>query len=209
MTEPRGEHGHAHGEVRAEDDRISSGVIVAVGVASLVVFFLAGLAATSYLRVKQGERGPMPIPPEVGQSKIGMVEQQLFDRSVRGERHREAQLERLGGTIERDPGRSGQPIVRVDLHGTAVRDQDLATIGRAAAVADFGKFRVTGFIAWILWLFVHILFLIGFRNRVLVMLEWSWSYLTYERSARLITGDTHLPGFKPRALAVEDRERVA
>jgi len=50
----------------------------------------------------------------------------------------------------------------------------LATIGRAAAVADFGKLHVTGFIAWILWLFVHILFLIGFRNRVLVMLEWSW-----------------------------------
>lgn len=80
----------------------------------------------------------------------------------------------------------------------------LATIGRAAAVADFGKFHVTGFIAWILWLFVHIMFLIGFRNRVLVMLEWSWSYLTYERSARLITGNTDLPGFPPRAQAVGD-----
>jgi NADH dehydrogenase len=75
----------------------------------------------------------------------------------------------------------------------------LATIGRAAAVADFGKFHVTGFIAWMLWLFVHIMFLIGFRNRVLVMLEWLWSYLTYQRSARLITGDTALPGFQARA----------
>jgi NADH dehydrogenase len=85
----------------------------------------------------------------------------------------------------------------------------LATIGRAAAVADFGKFHVTGFIAWMLWLFVHIMFLIGFRNRVLVMLEWSWSYLTYERSARLITGDTDLPGFPPGAQAVGDEPHKA
>ena len=85
----------------------------------------------------------------------------------------------------------------------------LSTIGRAAAVADFGKFHVTGFIAWILWLFVHIMFLIGFRNRILVMLEWSWSYLTYERSARLITGDTDLPGFPPRAPAVGDEPHKA
>jgi NADH dehydrogenase len=85
----------------------------------------------------------------------------------------------------------------------------LATIGRAAAVADFGKLRVTGFIAWILWLFVHILFLVGFRNRVLVMLEWSWSYLTYERSARLITGDTSLPGFRPSAQAGSDEGHKA
>ncbi len=64
----------------------------------------------------------------------------------------------------------------------------LATIGRAAAVAQFGKVHISGFIAWLSWLFIHILFLIGFRNRVLVMLQWAWSYLTYERSARLITG---------------------
>ncbi len=70
----------------------------------------------------------------------------------------------------------------------------MATIGRAAAVADFGKIRLTGFPAWIIWLFVHIMFLIGFRNRLLVMIEWAWSYLTYERAARLITGDVHLPG---------------
>ena len=85
----------------------------------------------------------------------------------------------------------------------------LATIGRAAAIADFGKFHVTGFIAWMLWLFVHIMFLIGFRSRVLVMLEWSWSYLTYERAARLITGDTTLPGFPPRVQAVGDERHKA
>jgi NADH dehydrogenase len=71
----------------------------------------------------------------------------------------------------------------------------LATIGRAAAVADFGKIHVSGFIAWLAWLFVHIFFLIGFRNRVLVFIQWAWSYVTYERGARLITGSTYLPGW--------------
>lgn len=71
----------------------------------------------------------------------------------------------------------------------------LATIGRAAAVADFGKIRISGFIAWLSWLFVHIFFLIGFRNRLLVFIQWAWSYVTYERGARLITGSTYLPGW--------------
>jgi NADH dehydrogenase len=72
---------------------------------------------------------------------------------------------------------------------------NLATIGRAAAVAEFGKIHISGFVAWLSWLFVHIFFLIGFRNRILVMVQWAWSYFTYERGARLITGDTHLPGW--------------
>jgi NADH dehydrogenase len=65
----------------------------------------------------------------------------------------------------------------------------LATIGRAAAVAELGPVRVSGWAAWLLWLFVHILWLIGFRNRFLVMFEWAWAYLRDERGARLITGD--------------------
>ena len=64
----------------------------------------------------------------------------------------------------------------------------LATIGRAAAVADLGRVKFTGLIAWLAWLVVHIFYLIGFRNRVLVLLEWAWSYLTTQRGARLITG---------------------
>ena len=72
----------------------------------------------------------------------------------------------------------------------------LATIGRAAAVADFGKIHVSGFLAWLSWLFIHIFFLIGFRNRLIVLIQCAWSYLTYERGAQLITGDTHLPGWK-------------
>jgi NADH:ubiquinone reductase (H+-translocating) len=71
----------------------------------------------------------------------------------------------------------------------------LATIGRAAAIAEFGKIHISGFLAWLSWLFIHIFFLIGFQNRILVMIQWAWSYLTYERGARLITGSTDLPGW--------------
>ncbi|HUQ35585.1 MAG TPA: NAD(P)/FAD-dependent oxidoreductase [Aestuariivirga sp.] len=65
---------------------------------------------------------------------------------------------------------------------------NLATIGRKSAVADFGRFQLTGLLAWLIWGFVHIGFLIGFRNRISVMLDWVWSYITFGRGARLITG---------------------
>jgi NADH:ubiquinone reductase (H+-translocating) len=76
-----------------------------------------------------------------------------------------------------------------------VNKGSLATIGRAAAIADFGRVHISGFIAWLAWLFIHIFFLIGFRNRLIVLIQWAWSYFTYERGARLITGDTRLPGW--------------
>lgn len=69
----------------------------------------------------------------------------------------------------------------------------LATIGRSRAVADLGKLHFSGYFAWLAWLFVHVLFLIGFRNRFMVMTEWAWDYLTYNHSARLITGETENP----------------
>jgi NADH dehydrogenase len=65
---------------------------------------------------------------------------------------------------------------------------NLATIGRNSAVADIRGLRLTGFIAWLTWAGVHILNLIGFRNRILVALQWLWQYLTFQRGARLITG---------------------
>jgi NADH:ubiquinone reductase (H+-translocating) len=63
----------------------------------------------------------------------------------------------------------------------------MATIGRAAAVAVIGPLRLTGLLAWLTWLFVHIMFLIGFRNRLLVLFQWAWAYVTWQRGARLIT----------------------
>ena len=64
----------------------------------------------------------------------------------------------------------------------------MATIGRNAAVVDLGTLRISGYPAWLMWCFIHILWLIGFRNRFLVMIEWAWAYVRFERSARLITG---------------------
>lgn len=72
----------------------------------------------------------------------------------------------------------------------------LATIGRARAVADFGRFRISGPLAWLVWAAVHILFLIGFRNRTSVVLSWAWAWLTNHRQARLITGRIDATGDK-------------
>ncbi|MCB9760285.1 MAG: NAD(P)/FAD-dependent oxidoreductase [Alphaproteobacteria bacterium] len=66
----------------------------------------------------------------------------------------------------------------------------LATIGRKAAIADFGRIRATGWLAWVLWLGIHIMVLIGFRNRLAVLFDWAWAYLTYQRSARVILTNT-------------------
>jgi NADH dehydrogenase len=63
----------------------------------------------------------------------------------------------------------------------------LATIGKSKAVADIGNFHFSGYLAWLAWLFIHVLFLIGFRNRVFVMLQWAWAYFFFKYSVRLIT----------------------
>jgi NADH dehydrogenase len=76
----------------------------------------------------------------------------------------------------------------------------LATIGRSRAVGQFGKFHISGYFAWLAWLFIHLLFLVGFRNRLFVMSEWAWAYLTYNHSARLITDPAERDhAEKPRA----------
>jgi NADH dehydrogenase len=85
---------------------------------------------------------------------------------------------------------------------------DMATIGRKAAVANIQwpfKGHWSGFPAWMTWLFVHIFFLIGFRNRLSVFRQWAWTYLTFRASARLITGSQELPGWKMRDDTSEDR----
>ena len=64
----------------------------------------------------------------------------------------------------------------------------MATIGRSAAVARIGKLEVTGFPAWLAWLGIHLIFLVGFRNKLAVLLQWTYSYFTFKRGARIITG---------------------
>jgi NADH dehydrogenase len=87
-------------------------------------------------------------------------------------------------------------IIRARLQGgddlSAFRYRDdgsLATIGRMAAVAQFGKLKLSGFVAWAVWLLAHIFFLIGFRNRLVVMLDWASAYFTHQRSARIVSGE--------------------
>jgi NADH dehydrogenase len=87
--------------------------------------------------------------------------------------------------IARREGRT-VPAFRYRDYGT------LATVGRSRAVAQFGKLKVSGWLAWVLWSVAHVYFLIGFRNRFVVALNWAWSYITFERGSRLITGlDAH------------------
>jgi NADH dehydrogenase len=70
----------------------------------------------------------------------------------------------------------------------------MATIGRASAVADLGWLRLSGLLAWLAWLFIHILYLIEFENRLLVLVQWAYNYVTRNRSARLITGVDPMAG---------------
>jgi NADH dehydrogenase len=75
---------------------------------------------------------------------------------------------------------------------------NVATIGRMAAVADLKwpiKANISGFLAWVTWLTIHLFFLIGFRNRVVVLIDWIWNYFTFTRGARLIYGSEDLPGW--------------
>jgi NADH dehydrogenase len=96
-------------------------------------------------------------------------------------------------------GRHAARMIRADVEGRPRRPfryrnkGALATIGRAKAVADFGRVRFGGFFAWAAWLAVHIWYLIGFRNRLLVLISWAWSYLTFRRGARIITGPLRRP----------------
>jgi NADH dehydrogenase len=65
----------------------------------------------------------------------------------------------------------------------------MAIVGRAQAIADFGGLHFSGFFAWLAWLFIHLINLVEFENRVLVSIQWAWNYFTRNRSARLITGE--------------------
>jgi len=85
---------------------------------------------------------------------------------------------RLTRIINGEPG--GRPFHYVDKG-------ILATIGRSRAIGQFGRIKIAGWFAWLGWLFVHILLLVGFRNRLSVLLQWAWSYITWDRGARLIT----------------------
>ena len=90
----------------------------------------------------------------------------------------------VGGELDLGRGRAPRPPFKYWDRGT------MATIGRSAAVAWIGRFHISGRFAWLAWLLVHLIFLIGFRNKLAVLLQWTYSYFTYKRGARIITGFT-------------------
>src|SRR5262249_42772487 len=79
----------------------------------------------------------------------------------------------------------GQPLEPFQYHDYGT----MAVIGRGSAVGVVGRARLSGFFGWLFWLFLHIFWLIGFRNRIAVMSEWAWAYVTLQRRVRLITGE--------------------
>jgi NADH dehydrogenase len=93
-------------------------------------------------------------------------------------------------------GRHAARMIRASLDGKPrapfkyFHKGDLATIGRHKAVAAFGRLHLSGYFTWFLWLFVHLMYLVGFRNRATVLLQWGWAYVTYQRGVRLIAGLT-------------------
>ncbi len=162
------------------------------------VFWAAGVSASSLgarLGVETDRAGRVPVQPDLsvnGDPNVFVVGDLASVRKedgspVPGVAPAAIQMgKHVARTIGRDlAGRPRNPFQYVDKG-------DLATIGRAAAVAHLGPLKLSGFVAWILWVVVHILYLIGFRNRVLVMLQWAWAYLTYQRGIRLITGESHV-----------------
>ena len=140
MSDPRTERGEkrppgegGHGRVRSEPDRIPSIPILAVGVGALIIFFIASFVTLSYLRIQEGDRPLLPVPQELGQSKIGLVEQQLFETAGRGRRDLEARRERLGsyGWVDRKAGVVHVPIDRaMELSAQGVRPRAQGPGGR-------------------------------------------------------------------------------
>jgi NADH dehydrogenase len=94
----------------------------------------------------------------------------------------------VGDELDLGRGRAPRPPFRYWDRGT------MSTIGRSAAVAWIGRFHFSGLFAWLAWLLVHLIFLIGFRNRLAVLLQWAYSYFAYKRGARIITGLPEEPG---------------
>jgi NADH dehydrogenase len=189
--------------------RVEPGAVV-VGeerIPAQVVLWAAGIAASPLgrrLGVSVDRAGRVPVKPDLslpGHPEVFVIGDlaTLADESGKmlpGVAPVAIQQgEYVGKTLARDL--EHQPRRSFHYHDKG----SLATIGRAAGVAQFGKLKLSGYFAWLAWLFIHIFFLIGFRNRLIVMIQWAWSYLTYERGARLITGSNELPGW------TEDKEK--
>lgn len=160
------------------------------------IIWAAGVAAvplTHKLGVELDRAGRVKVQPDLSLSghpevfAIGDLALVLGDdgKPVPGVSPAAMQMARhvariISDELDLGPGRAPRPAFKYWDRGT------MATIGRSAAVAWIGRFHFSGFLAWLSWLLVHLIFLIGFRNKLAVLLQWTYSYFTYKRSARLI-----------------------
>jgi NADH:ubiquinone reductase (H+-translocating) len=179
------------GDVHIGDTRITASVVL----------WAAGVAASPLgrkLGANCDRAGRVMVQPDLtipGHPEVFVIGDLAFLKNEHGQ-----PLPGLA-PVALQEGKYVAKMIRHDLEGKAREPfhywdkGTLATIGRNAAIAQIGKIHISGFVAWLAWLFIHIFFLIGFRNRLLVFIQWFWSYATYERSARLITGSTTLPGW--------------
>ena len=193
-------------DVRTETlvTRVEPGTVHAAGwqIPTDTVIWAAGNQASpllATLSVRQDSQGRVPVEPDC--SLAGHPE--VFVLGDAAAFAHQAGYPLLPGVapVAIQMGRFVARVIRDDLAGRKrsrfrYRNKgELAVIGRGHAVANLPRIRAKGFPAWLFWVFVHILMLIGFRNRIVVMFEWAWSYLTFQRGARVITtawrpGDT-------------------
>lgn len=180
-----------------------------------VAIWATGVAASPLgreLGVPTDKNGRVLVRPDLtipGHSEVFVIGDMAALRDAAG-----SAVPGLGAAAVQEGVAAADSILR-DLRGEArvpftYRDKgSMATIGRNRAVAMIGRWHLSGYPAWLMWALVHIFLLIGYRNRLAVMWEWTWAYFTRERSARLITGSTEAPAWRARHPSTASTERVA
>jgi len=170
-----------------------------IEIPSAVTLWAAGVAASplgKMLTPNTDRAGHVPVGPDLSlpnHPEVFVIGDLAAAKDSDGKL-----LPGLAAVAQQEGKATAKNIVR-DLYGQPRKpfhylDKGLlATIGRQAAVAKFGRIHLTGFIAWVAWLCVHLVLLIGFRNRVLVLVNWAWAYFAYQRGARLITDVEPIP----------------
>jgi NADH dehydrogenase len=179
-------------------DRIDEDGVIAGDqrIASRVVIWSAGVKATPvahWLDTEAGEKGKVTVTSDLsvpGDAQVYVIGDAALALDEEGN-----PLPGLAAVAKQQGafvGRRIADLVRGRQPRASFRYRDwgtLATMGRASAVADFGWLHLRGFGAWVLWVVVHIWYLIAFRNRIRVLVNWAWEYLAFRPGARLITGD--------------------
>ena len=176
-------HCDEHGVVLADGEPIGSGCVLwAAGVMASRAAKWLGAEADRAGRVIVDDDLSVPGHPEILVLGDTALVKGADGQPVPGVAAAAKQMGRYAARLikARLAGQPSKPFRYIDYG-------NLATIGRKAAVADFGRIRLSGLLAWLLWTFAHLWFLVGFRNRIVVFLDWAWAYATFDRGARLIT----------------------